>query len=170
MNAPQAIRVDLVAREIRQVAEQLLALCGGDDRLYADMLSGETNIEGACSRILEMIEIEEGNAQALTDQMAKRKTRRDASEARIETLKAALQKIMGAGMVTTLRLPEATLSLRPVAAKLKIVDPEAVPEQFTVTTAKPSLEKIKETYNVEGALPNWLSVEPARQTISIRRS
>lgn len=170
MNAQTPIRVDLVAREISQVAEQLLALCGGDDRLYHDMLAGETSIEAACSKILEMIETEEGNVKALTDQMATRKLRRDASEARIETLKAALQKIMGAGMVKTLKLPEATLSVRPVAAKLKIVDAEAVPEQFTVSTPKPSLTKINESYNADGALPNWLTVEPARETISIRRA
>ena len=167
----QHVRIDLVAREIAQIAEALLALCGGDDRLYADMLSGETNIEGACSKLLEMIEVEEGNVKALTEQMAARKDRRDAAEARIESFKAAIQKIMGAGMITTLRLPEATLSVRPVAAKLKIVDPSAVPEQYcSVPAPKPSLTKINETFNIDGALPNWLSVDPARQTISIRRA
>lgn len=170
MNAQTPMRVDLVTREIAQVADQLLALCGGDDRLYADMLEGETDINAACSKLLEMIETEEGVFQALTDQMGKRKQRRDASEARIETMKAAIQKIMGAGMVKTIKLPEATLSLRPVSAKLKIVDPDAVPEQFTVSTSKPSLTKINETYNVDGALPNWLTIEPERQSLSVRRS
>lgn len=170
MNAQAPIRVDLVTREIAQIAEQLLALCGGDDRLYADMLEGETDINSACSKILEMIETEEGHFQALTDQMSKRKSRRDAAEARIETLKAALQKIMGAGMVKLIKLPEATLSLRPVPARLKIVDHDAVPEQFTTSKVSPSMEKIKETYSVDGALPNWLTVEPGRQSISIRRA
>lgn len=168
--ATAQIRVDLVAREIGQVADQLLTLCGGDDRLYADMIDGETDIAKVCSRLLEMVEIEEGNIASLTTQMALRKERRDAAEARIDAIKEGIRKIMGAAMLPTLKLPEATIWVRPVAAKLKIVDPDAVPEQFTVTTHKPSLTKINETYNPNGALPNWLSVEPARQTISIRRA
>ncbi|WP_016744363.1 siphovirus Gp157 family protein [Rhizorhabdus wittichii] len=170
MNAPAPIRVDIVTREIAQVAEVLLVLCDGDGRLYADMLAGETDIEAACSKLLEMIEAEEGVFNALTEQMSKRKARRDAAEARIKTMKNAIQKIMSAGMIKTLKLPEATLSIRPVAASLKVVDPEAVPEEFTVSTSKPSMEKIKQTYNPDGALPNWLAVEPERQSVSIRRS
>lgn len=167
MSAP--IRLDLIVPEINRIAEALLPLCAGDEILFADMVEGETDIARISSRILEMIEDEEGRAAALTEQMSVRKDRRDACEARTAILKAGLLRILKAGMLTTLKLPEATLSLRDVAAKLVINDPEAVPEQFTVTTRKPSMEKVKETYNTDGALPNWLSVEPKRASLSIRR-
>lgn len=167
MNAP--LRMDLITREIGHIAEQLLAVCGGDDRLYADMLEGETDINAVCSKLLAMIETEEGYRNALTEQMAVRKERRDACDARIETMKAALLKLMGAAMLPTIRLPEATLSRRDVPAKLKPIDAAAVPEQFCTVKYVPSMEKINETFNVDGALPNWLSVEPKRQSLSIRR-
>jgi hypothetical protein len=167
MNAP--IRLDLIAPEIGRIAEQLLPLCGGDEILFADMVEGETDIAKVCSRILAMIEEEEGKHAALTEQMAVRKERRDRCEARTDVLKGGLLRIMKAAMLHTLKLPEATLSVGTVKAKLSVVNADAVPEQFTVTTAKPSMEKIKETYNVDGALPNWLSVDPARSSLSIRR-
>lgn len=167
MNAP--IRIDLVTREIGQIADELRALCIDDERLFLDMLTGETDVEKIVAAILNELDREAGIAEALTLQMAVRKARRDFSERRSEKLRDGLLRVMKAGHLDKLALPEATVSVRPVAAKLVVNDPDAVPSEYQRFKASPDMDLIKADFTPDSpTLPNWLRCEPARQTISVR--
>jgi len=167
MNAP--IRIDLVTREIAQIADELRALCVDDERLFVDMLTGESRIEDIARALFNQMELEEGIKEALTVQMAERKARRDFAEARIEKCRDGLLRVLNAAGIDKLALPEATISVRPVASKLVVNDPEAVPAEYQRMKPAPDMAAIKEGFDPEGDLPNWLRVEPAHQTVSVRR-
>ena len=46
------MKVDLA--QIARIAEELDALCGGDERCFADMLTGETDIDQIARRAWEI--------------------------------------------------------------------------------------------------------------------
>lgn len=168
MNAP--VRLDLVTREIAQIADELRALCFDDERLFTDMLTGESQIEDIVRALYNQLEDEQGKHEALTVQMAERKARRDFCDRRMEKVREGLLRILQAAQLAKIQLPEATFSVRPVAAKLVVNDPEAVPSDYQRMKPSPDMAKIREGFDPEGDLPNWLRVEPASQTISIRRA
>jgi hypothetical protein len=168
MNAP--IRIDLVTREIAQIADELRDLCVDDERLFLDMLTGESSIEDVMRALLNQEERERGIADALTVQMAERKARRDFAERRIEKVREGLLRVMKAAGLDKLQLPEATISVRPVAANLVVNDPDAVPAEYQRLKPSPDMAAIKEAFDGSDNPPNWLSIDPARQTISIRRA
>jgi hypothetical protein len=162
------MRVDLTLAAIRRVRD-MLAEDGDDDRLLLDMLEGETDALDVLQRILNAMERDEGDRDALTAQMESRKARRDRYDARLDAYRKALAAIMGAVGRGKLTLPEATLSLRTVAAKLAITDKAAVPDALCEMKTTPSMAKINAAYSPDGTLPNWLTAEPARPSIIIRR-
>lgn len=168
MNAP--VRLDLVTREIAQIADELRAMCTDDERLFVDMLTGESSIEDVVRALYNQLEAEQGKHEALTVQMSERKARRDFCDRRIEKLREGILRVMQAATLDKLSLPEATFSIRPVAAKLVVNDPDAVPEDYQRQKPVPDMEKIKEGFDPTGELPNWLRLEPARETIAIRRA
>lgn len=168
MNAP--IRIDLVTREISHIADELRALCIDDERLFLDMLTGESSIEDAMRALYNQEEREKGVCEALTLQMAERKARRDFAERRIEKVREGMLAVMKAAGLDKLPLPEATISVRPVAAKLVVNDPEAVPAEYLRHKPSPDMVAIKEGFDPDGELPNWLRCEPAHATIAIRRA
>lgn len=140
-----------------------------DEDLLLDMLEGETDLFEIAQKLLNANEDDEGRKAALTEQMAMRKERRDKCEARINARRNLIKDLMQSAGIDKLPLPEATISKQKVKPKLAIVDADAVPQDFCKATWKPDLDKIKGAYAIDTALPNWLTVEPERDTIVIRR-
>lgn len=169
MNAPAPIRLDLVTREIGQIADELRSLCIDDERLFLDMLTGESSIEEVMRALFNQMEREEGVAEALTVQMAERKARRDFAERRIEKVRDGMLRIMKAASLDKLPLPEATISVRSVPAKLFVAETEAVPADYLKPNPRPDMELVRRDFADVDMLPNWIRREPAGLGISVRR-
>lgn len=166
------MRADLTQTQVRTVVMMLRDHFGDepDEQLLLDTLEGETDLFELARKLLDGIEADEGQKAALAEQMDARKVRRDRCDSRIKARREAIMALMESAGIDKLPLPEATLSLRTTDAKLTVNDPAAVPEGFCVPTYKPSMEAIKSAFNVDDPeLPNWLRVEPARPSLTIRR-
>jgi hypothetical protein len=155
---------------IRQTADELDKLCGGDDeRLFHDMLIGESDIDHVVSRIHEQIARDSETLVGIAERKAAIAERQDRIKRRVEAGKMLIGKVLRAGHLTKLDLPEVTYSIRPGKPTLKVVDDAAVPEHFTRTKSEPDKTKINEAFEKsDDALPNWLVREPARDVITAR--
>lgn len=156
-------QIDALKIMLRDAAEE-------DEQLWLDTLEGETDAFELVRAFLNGIEEDEGQAAALTAQMADRKARRDRCEARIEKRREAIMAVMACAKLDKLPLPEATLSLRTLPAKIAVNDPAAVPEEYTRAVPRPDMDAIKAAFSpANDALPNWLRVEPERPSLTVRR-
>lgn len=166
------MRPDLTAMQVRAIVTHLRDALGEepDEQLLLDSLEGQTDLFEMASALLNRIERDEGDKAALTEQMDSRKVRRDRCDARIKARREAIAALMECAGIDKLPLPEATLSLRTVPAKLAVNDASAVPEGFCVPTFKPSMEIINSAFApTSDELPNWLRVEPEKPSLTIRR-
>jgi hypothetical protein len=164
------MRIDLTLAQVNGVMLHLADAFGDDEQLKIDMLEGETDLLEQVRRLLDGIERDEGDKAALKEQIDARKVRMERCEHRIDARREAILALMQCAQLDKLPLPEATLSVRTVAASLKVNDPHAVPEEYTVPAPKPDLAKIKEAFAPgNDNLPNWLRVEPERPSLTIRR-
>lgn len=153
---------------LRQI-EQLKEMVGDDERALLDNVEGSTDALEIIHKLLDAIEDDEGVSAALTEQMAVRKERRDRAEARNEKRREVIASIMGALGQPKLKLPEVTLSLRTLDAKVAVTDPAAVPDEFMRPNPKPDMKAIVDAYKPGDNLPNWLHIIPERASLSVRR-
>lgn len=154
---------------IRTTAEELDKLCGGDDeQLFADMMVGETDIDHVVSRIHEQVARDEEMLVGIKVRKAAISERQERIERRVEAGKSLIGKVLRAGRLTTLRLPEVTYSIRDGKPTLKVVDPEAVPDALQRTRKEPDKTAINDLYAEAEDLPNWLVREPARDVVIAR--
>lgn len=163
MNAPFALA------EIARTADELDQLLGGDDeRLFHDMITGETDIDHIARRIYEQMARDEEMLVGITERANALKDRKARVEARRDHSKAFLGKLMRAGRLTKLELPEVTLSVRDGKPSLKVVDPKAVPDALCRIKSEPDKTAINAAYAQAQELPNWLVREPARDVVTAR--
>src|SRR5205085_8721680 len=128
-------------------ALSILELCPDldlDEQLKLSTLEGETQLNEIVSALLAENEDDEGNIAQIKAQIDVRKERIARFERRIESRRNAIISLMDCAAITKLPLPEATISLRTLQPRPKIVDEEALPSAFTVevTTRKPDKEAI----------------------------
>jgi hypothetical protein len=161
------VHIDLT--RIRQVAEELDQLLGADDeRLFHDMLVGCSDIDHVVSRIHEQLARDEEMLVGIAERKATLAERQDRIKRRVEGAKSLIGKVLRAGHLTKLELPEVTYSIRDGKPTLKVVDAEAVPEPFQRVKREPDKPKINEHYADASELPNWLVREPAKDVITAR--
>lgn len=161
------VHIDLT--RIRQVAEELDQLLGSDDeRLFHDMLVGCSDIDHVVSRIHEQVARDEEMLVGIAERKAALNERQDRIKRRVEGAKSLIGKVLRAGHLTKLELPEVTYSVRAGKPSLKVVDPEAVPEDLQRIKREPDKAKINEHFADAADLPNWLVREPARDVVTAR--
>lgn len=154
---------------IAQVAAELDQLCGGDDeQLFADMMVGETDIDHVVLRIHEQFARDGEMLVGIKERKAAIGERQARIERRMEAAKSLIGKVLRVGRLTKLELPEVTYSIREGKPSLKVVDPEAVPEDLCRVKREPDKAAINEIYAGQDALPNWLVREDARDVITAR--
>jgi hypothetical protein len=164
------MRHDLTLLQINALKTMLRDSLEEDEQLWLDTLEGETDAFELTRKLLDAIERDEGEAKALTEQMANRKARRDRCEARIAAQRDAIMALMDCAKLDKLPLPEATLSLRKVPASLKVNATAAVPDEYCTMKPVPSMDAIKAAFEPgDPDLPNWLRTEPERPSLTIRR-
>jgi hypothetical protein len=164
------MRLDLTLQQLNAIRLHLADQFDDDERGYLDLIEGETDAFEMVRKLLDGIETEEGDIANLKEQMDSRKVRKDRCEARIKARREAIIAVLECAGIDKLPLPEATLSVRQLAASIKVNDPDAVPDEYTIKKPSPDLEKIKADFAAnDDALPNWLRVEPERASLTIRR-
>ena len=154
---------------IAKTADELDKLLGGDDeRLFHDMLLGESDIDHVVTRIHEQIARDEEMLVGIGERKAAISERQDRIRRRAEAGKMLIGKVLRAGRLTKLELPEVTYSIREGMPALKVVDPSGVPDEFQRIKREPDKAKINEAFAKEEKLPNWLVREPARDVVTAR--
>lgn len=161
------IHADLT--RIRQTADELDKLLGGDDeRLFHDMLLGESDIDRVVARIHEQVERDKETLVGIGERKNALNERQDRIKRRVEAGKSLIGKVMRAGRVTKLELPDVTYSIREGKPGLRVVDPEAVPDELQRIRREPDKAAINEQFADAADLPNWLVREPALDVIQAR--
>lgn len=165
------MRADLTAIQVRTILDHLRDSLGmePDEQLLFDTLEGETDAFEMIAKLLSWIERDEGDKAALVQQISDRTERKGRAEKRIEVRREAIMAIMECAGVDKWQLPEASLTLRILPAKLVVNETQAVPDEYSIVTRKPDMAEIKASFQVDGPLPNWLRVEPERPSLTIRR-
>jgi outer membrane protein TolC len=129
--ATREVKVDV------QRALAILALCPGlelDEQLKLSTLEGETGLNELVSSLLAENEDDEGMVKQIKAQIDDRRQRIERFERRIETRKNAIISLMDCARLTKLPLPEATVTLRTLGPRPRIVDEEALPPEFITET------------------------------------
>lgn len=154
--------------EIARIAETLDALCGDDERLFADMLEGETDIARIIARLHGQMANDGELIAGITERQADLAERKRRITDRVAATKATIGQFLRAAMLTKLELPEATISVRDGRPGLSIISPDAVPAEYTRTKIEPDKPAINAAFADAGELPNWLAREPARDVVTVR--
>jgi outer membrane protein TolC len=163
------LRLNIALQQIEDV-KLMLAGCDDDERLLLDTIEGETDALSLIRRLLDDNEADEGNIEALKAQIEARRVRRQKAEQRIERRREAIAKLIMAAGVKKVPLPEATLSARMGSASLEVLTEAAVPDEYRKPKLLPSKTLINEAFADAGTLPNWLTRNPPRPTLTVRRT
>lgn len=169
MNAHAQIRV--AKGEISRVLS-ILALTPGldlDEQLKLSTLEGETELNEIVSQLLADNEADEGDVAALETQIDVRKERKDRFKHRIESRKAAIASLMDCARITKLPLPEATVSLRTLQPAPKVIDEDALPDEFVKLVRKPDTQAIKAAFEEGKPLPPGVILSNGGASLTIRR-
>jgi hypothetical protein len=142
----QHVAIKVAKADIGRVLS-ILELCPGleaDEQLKLSALEGETELNEIVSELLAANEDDESMIEGIKAQIDTRKQRLGRLENRIDARKSAIISLMDCARITKLPLPEATVSLRTLLPRPKVVDVEQLPPALTqtVTTIKPDMAAI----------------------------
>lgn len=154
--------------EVARIAEQLAVLCDDDERLFADMIEGETDLYKIVGRLHGQIASDTELLTGITTRQAELSERKRRLSDRVTATKCAIGQFLRAAKLAKIELPEATYSVRDGKPKLEVVSEDAVPEQFCTLIRKPVKAAINEAFADADDLPNWLVREPARDVVTAR--
>lgn len=163
------IRPDLTQMQISAVMVHLRDILGEepDEQLILDSLEGETDAFELVRKLLDRIEREEGDVSALVQQISDRNERKARFEKRREGFRETIMAIMDCAGIDKLPLPEATLTVRKVAPKPIVTNPDALPDALCRITRKPDMAAIKAAV-ITDPLPG-VSFDNGGQSLTIRR-
>lgn len=166
------VKLKVAKVDIRRVIASL-ELCPGfddDHQLKADMLEGETELLDVVRQLLNENEDDDGTIASLDEQVDARAIRIERAKARIEARKRAIMSLMDCAQETSLKLPEATLSLRTLKPRPKVTDPDLLPDDFVKieTVRKPDREAIDAAFERGQAIPG-VTMTNGSASLSVRR-
>jgi hypothetical protein len=159
--------MNIRAEEIARIAESLQAICGDDEKLFTDMMEGETDLHWLVNQLHDRIATDAGMVNGIKHRKADLDERQSRLAARIEAHRVAIIQLMQAGKVAKLELPEATYSIREGKPRLVIND-EAVPRKYQREKLETDKAKINEVFADASDLPNWMTREPAKPILTAR--
>jgi hypothetical protein len=154
-------------------ALSILALCPGlevDEQLKLSTLEGETELNEIVSALLAENEDDEGMIDQIKGQIDVRRARIGRLETRVEARKKAIVSLMDCAHITKLPLPEATVSLRTLFGRPKVVDADALPAAFVIETVvrKPDLDAIATAVENGANIPGVVMTNGGA-SLSVRR-
>lgn len=162
------MNVQIQLAEINRIAEQLAVLCDDDERLFADMLEGCSDLHEIVSKLHNQYASDGELVTGITERQAELAERKRRLTDRQAATKAAIGKFLRAAMLAKIELPEATYSVRDGKPKLEIVNAEAVPDEYQRIKTEPDKPKINDAFGDAAELPNWLTRHPATDIVTQR--
>lgn len=155
------------AEAARSLLLNIRDVIGEDDEDIADAIEGETNFfEAVAAAYARLAEIEMMTA-ALADRRKALGERQDRLSSTGERIRTALCVAMGTAGVRKIELPEATLSLRAIAASAVVACEADIPSQFW-RPQPPKLDKAALLKALkDGSVPG-ASLSNGGETISVR--
>lgn len=167
----QHVEIKLAKAQIGNVLEALAHFLSDDDEaLKLDMLEGETSLNEIVSALLAANEDDEGTMANLDAQIDVRAARKERLGNRIEARKKAIGSLMDCARVTKLPLPEATLSLRTLQPRPKVVDVNELPIGFYAdkVVRQANLEAIKDAVERGATIPGVVMTNGG-SSLTVRR-
>lgn len=164
------LAVKTVKGDVRR-ALAILELCPDlelDEQLKLSTLEGETELVELVSILLAQNEDDEGVIAAVKEQIGVRKERIGRFERRVETRRNAILALMDCAMLTKLPLPEATVSVRNLGPRMKIVDEDQIPEAFKIPVMVPDRDAIEEAVTHGATIPGVIMTNGGA-SLTIRR-
>jgi hypothetical protein len=151
----------------------ILELCPDlelDEQLKLSTLEGETELNEIVSLLLAENEDDEGNIDSIKAQIETRRERIARFERRIEARKNAIVSLMDTAQITKLPLPEATVSLRTLKARPKVIDADQLPDEFVTieTIRKPNTKAIDAAFARGQPIPG-VTIANGGASLSVRR-
>lgn len=168
----QHVEIKLAKAQIGNVLEALNHFLSDDDEaLKLDMLEGETSLNEIVSRLLADNEDDEGIIAALDAQIDIRAERKQRLQRRIEGRKTAIGSLMDCACITKLPLPEATLSLRTLQTRPKVVDVNLLPIGFysDKVVRQADMDAIKEAIEAGHPIPSGVVMTNGGSSLTVRR-
>jgi hypothetical protein len=141
---------------IRRAVENLLLEIpelGDDEDLRRDMIEGETEVFELLGLVLGEIRDGQVLQAAIRDRIEAQRARLVRFERREGFHRKLAQRIMQAAGLRKVVLAEATLSIRPGSAAVRIVEESMLPPDFWRVKREPDVAKIKVTLKAGGDVP-----------------
>jgi hypothetical protein len=163
--------IKIAKNQIASVMDRLNHELGGDDeQLVIDCLEGETPLFDIARQLLDANEDDEGIIASLDQQIADRNTRKERAKLRIERRKSALISLMDIAAIKKLPLPEATVSLRTLLGRAKVIDPDLLPDAFVKVSEvrKPDMDAINTAVENGAQIPGVVKTNGSA-SLSVRR-
>jgi hypothetical protein len=154
--------------ELGRIAAELDMLCDNDEELFADMMEGETDVHGYVQKLHDSRSEDQERIVGLKARMEELTARRRRYEAREAATKAAIGKVLRVARLPKIELPECTYSVRDGNPVLRVVDPEAVPDELQRIKREPDKPAINKQFDGAAELPNWLVREPPIDVVTAR--
>jgi hypothetical protein len=111
-----------------------------DEVTLGDTVSGETNLDEALAAVARQVRLDELTVEAIEKRITEMSSRADRHQARINKGRELIAAAMERAGLKKVPAADVTISLRPVAPKLLLLDEEAVPDAYKVTPA-PKVDK-----------------------------
>jgi hypothetical protein len=168
----QHVAIKLAKAEIGRVLS-ILALTPGlepDEQLKLSCLEGETELNEIVSALLAQNEDDEGDVAKVKEQINTRRERVTRLESRIEARRNAIVSLLDCAQLTKLPLPEATVSVRTLQPRPKVVDAAQLPSAFTIEeiVRKPDIEAIEAAMERGASIPGVVMTNGGA-SLSVRR-
>ena len=153
---------------LQREADQLDQVCGGDERLFGDMMEGSSSIDTVIMRLHNIACDADGMAAAVGERIKAIQERKARYERRRDGAKDFIGKALRIARLAKLELPEVTYSVRDGKPSLEVVDVSAVPEEYLTYKPIPNKTQINADFDPAGDLPNWLVVREGGDVVTGR--
>jgi len=161
-------------RREAEAAKVLLAnikdVIADDPEAIHDAIEGETGLLEAITEAVDRVLEVETLSEALAARIKRMQERKSRLEAQAERIRTAIVVAMGDVDLKKLELPEATITRKPVPAKVIVTDESLLPSKYLVekTTVnvdrKALLADLKDNWTISGAC-----LSNASETLAIRQ-
>jgi hypothetical protein len=163
--------IKIAKNQIASVMDRLNHELGGDDeQLVIDCLEGETPLFDIARQLLDANADDEGLIASIDQRIADINIRKDRAKLRIERRKSALISLMDIAAIKKLPLPEATVSLRTLLGRAKVIDPDLLPDAFVKVSEvrKPDMDAINTAVENGAQIPGVIKTNGSA-SLSVRR-
>lgn len=150
---------DIIALDVAYTARAIDAMLAAypelmdDDELRADSLEAETSLPDLMSKLVRWRQEELASIAGLDAYLEELGLRRARKMRRAEGLKGLMLKLMSTAKLPSLMLPEATIGVSRGRNTVSIVDIDALPQGYFITTRQADKAAIKRALEANEDVP-----------------